>query len=231
MLWRSGRSWNWTWASWWEAGSVKGCYWVRPDCAGVGQVWPLQPLTMIRLLKRKIENSADGERRAAERITEGRHDWGSNEKDEWRVSHRPLSASYTLFSILFSQGQSWWLLFKIQPTNDLLMKLIPDMHQWVFSSSYLSFIFFTLSFLWYYFLLILITINGFTKIRILLRQSLRKCILSSQNLFFTLRMSFLFVPSLWHTSVKYGQHTAMWMKFSVDCSCLWDKYTRRLMAK
>lgn len=95
----SGRFWNWTWASWWEAGSVKGCSWVRPDCAGIGQVWSLQPLTVIKLLKRKIENSGDGERRASERIIEGRNDWESNEKDEWRVSHRPLSASYILFSI------------------------------------------------------------------------------------------------------------------------------------
>lgn len=184
VLWLSGRSWNWTWASWWEAGSVKGCSWVRPDCAGVGQVWPLQPLTVIRLLKR--EYSDYGERRAAERITEGRHDWESNEKDEWRVSHRPLSASYNLFSIFFfffSKVSHDDCPIKKQPTNYLLMKLIPDMHQWVFSSSYFSFIFSTLSFLWYYFLLMLITINGFTKIRILLRQSLRKSIiLSSQNL-------------------------------------------------
>lgn len=163
VLWLSGRSWDWSWASWWEAGSVKCCSWVRPDCAGIGQVWPLQLLTVIRLLKRKIENSGDGERKAAERITEGRHDWKSNEKDEWRVNHRPLSASYTLF-LLFLQGQPWRLPFKKKlPTNYLLMKLIPDMHQWVFSSSYLSFIFSMLSYLWYYFLLILITTNGFTK--------------------------------------------------------------------
>lgn len=51
-----------------------------------------------------IGNAGGGERRAVERVTEGRHDWESNEKDEWRVSHRPLSASYILFS-LFLQGQ------------------------------------------------------------------------------------------------------------------------------
>jgi len=118
VLWLSGRSWDWSWASWWEAGSVKCCSWVRPDCAGIGQVWPLQLLTVIRLLKRKIENSGDGERKAAERITEGRHDWKSNEKDEWRVNHRPLSASYTLF-LLFLQGQPWRLPFKKKTAYEL----------------------------------------------------------------------------------------------------------------
>lgn len=54
--------------------------------------------------KENVGNTGGEERRSVERITQGRHDGESNEKDEWRVNHSSLCASYILF-LLFLQGQ------------------------------------------------------------------------------------------------------------------------------